>query len=74
MRCFVTAGKHVNNIRATSIARYAPIATTEKMSKEVFSVKSVPELYNENTRPAQWELREFSCVYSPDRKDLSVES
>jgi hypothetical protein len=57
--CFVTAGKHVNDIRAT--ARQPPISTIEEMLGAVFTVGSAPELYNEELRPAQLEFREFSC-------------
>jgi hypothetical protein len=51
MLCLVTAGKHVNDIRA--IARQPPTTTIEKLLKAVFSVGSSPRLYNENLRPAE---------------------
>jgi hypothetical protein len=48
MRCLVTAGKHVNNIRA--VARQPPITTIEKQLVAAFSVGTNPMLYNEETR------------------------
>jgi hypothetical protein len=50
MRCFVTAGKHINNIRA--ITRQSPI-TIGKLLEAVFSVGSAPRIYNEDPRPAE---------------------
>jgi hypothetical protein len=54
MRCLVTAGKHVNDIRA--IARQPPI-TTEKLLEAVFSVGSARS-YIARTPGL---LSEFSC-------------
>jgi hypothetical protein len=51
MRCLVTDGKHVNNIRAN--ARQPPITITEKGLEAVFSVGSAPRLYSEDPRPAE---------------------
>jgi hypothetical protein len=50
MHCLVTAGKHVNNIRA--LARQPPITTIELLGA-VFSVGSAPRLYNEEPRPTE---------------------
>jgi hypothetical protein len=50
MCCLVTAGKHVNNIRA--IARQPPI-TVEGLLEAVFSVGSAPRLYSEDSRLAE---------------------
>jgi hypothetical protein len=62
MCCLVTAGKHVNDIRA--IARQAPI-TIEKMLEAVFSVGSAPRLYSEDPRPAEWiQLRDIRRTVS----------
>jgi hypothetical protein len=41
--CLITAGKHINNIRA--IARKPPITTTEELLETVFSVRLVPSGY-----------------------------
>jgi hypothetical protein len=46
MRCLVTAGKHVNDIRA--IARQPLIITKDEVLEEVFSVASVSRLYSED--------------------------
>jgi hypothetical protein len=51
MRCLVTAGKHVNNIR--DIGRQPSITTIEGLLEAAFSVGSDPRLYSEETRPAQ---------------------
>jgi hypothetical protein len=51
MRCLVTTGKLVNDIRA--IAGQPHITTIEKLLEAVFSVGSAPKLYNENPRPAE---------------------
>jgi hypothetical protein len=51
MRCLVTAGKYVNDIRA--IARQRPI-TIEKLLESVFSVGSVPRLYSEDPSLAEF--------------------
>jgi hypothetical protein len=59
MSCLVTTHKHVNSTRA--IVRQPSITTIEELLNAVFSVRSAPELYNEDPRPAQRELREFSC-------------
>jgi hypothetical protein len=50
MHCLLTAGKHVNNIRAN--ARQPPITTVELLGA-VFSVGSVPGIYNDDLRPAE---------------------
>jgi hypothetical protein len=47
----VTAGKHVNDIRA--VARQPLITTIEKLLEAVFSVKSTPRLYSKNLRPSE---------------------
>jgi hypothetical protein len=47
MHCLVTAGKHANNIRA--ISRQPPITRIEELLGAVFSVGSVPGLYDEDT-------------------------
>jgi hypothetical protein len=47
----VTAGKHVTIIQ--DIVRQASIITIEKLLEAVFSVGSVPRLYNEDRNPAQ---------------------
>jgi hypothetical protein len=44
MLCFVTAGKHVNNIRV--IAGQPSITTMEKLSENFFSIGSARRLYN----------------------------
>jgi hypothetical protein len=51
IRCWVTAGKHVNDIRA--IARQQPITTIEKVLESVFSVGSAPRKYSEDPGPAE---------------------
>jgi hypothetical protein len=53
----VTAGKHVNNIRA--IARQPPITTIEERLGAVFSVGSAPGVKNEDPPGRQRELREL---------------
>jgi hypothetical protein len=50
MRCLVTAGKHVNIIRA--IDREPPIRIIEELL-EVVSVGSTLRLCSENPRPAE---------------------
>jgi hypothetical protein len=47
----VTAGKHINNIRA--IARQPSITTIEELLRAVFSFGSVQKLYDQDPRPAQ---------------------
>jgi hypothetical protein len=69
MRCLVTVGKHVNNIRA--ITRQPPI-TIKELFGAVFSVGSVRSIYNEDPRPTQWNLESSVAGYSPDKKDLRV--
>jgi hypothetical protein len=49
MRCLVTAGIHVNDIRAIA---WQPPVTIEGLLEMVFSVLSVPRLYSEDLRPA----------------------
>jgi hypothetical protein len=51
MRCLVTAGNHVNSIRA--IAMQPPITTAEGLLEAVFSVGSATRLYSDNPRPAE---------------------
>jgi hypothetical protein len=46
MRCLVTAGKHVNSIRA--IARQAPTTVIEGLLEAVLSAESAPRLYKKN--------------------------
>jgi hypothetical protein len=48
MRCWVTVGKHVNDIR--TIARQPPITTIDKLLEAVFSVVSTPRIYSEDPR------------------------
>jgi hypothetical protein len=55
MRCVVTVGKHINDIR--DIARQQNITTIDELLEAVFSVSSAPRLYSEVPRPA-----EFSSV------------
>jgi hypothetical protein len=50
MRCLVTAGKHVNNIRA--IASQPPITTIEGLLEALFSIGSSPRLHNDDTSQA----------------------
>jgi hypothetical protein len=50
-RCLIMAYEHVNNIWA--IAIQPTITTIEELLGPVFSVASVPGLYNEDLRPAQ---------------------
>jgi hypothetical protein len=52
MHYLVTAGKHVNDIRA--IARQPPIKTMEKPLEVVFSVGSDPKLYSEDPKPTEF--------------------
>jgi hypothetical protein len=72
MCCLVTDGKHVNNIRA--IARQLPRTTIGTLLGAVFSVGSVPRLYNEDPRATERNWENSVAGYSPDRKDLSVGS
>jgi hypothetical protein len=51
MHCLVTAGKHINSIRA--IARQLPITAVEGSLEVVFSVGSTLRLYSEDPRPAE---------------------
>jgi hypothetical protein len=51
MRCLVTAGKHVKNIRA--IPRQPPITKIKGLLEAVFSVESTPSLCSEDRRPAE---------------------
>jgi hypothetical protein len=69
MRCLVTAGKHINDIR--DIARQSPIATIEKLLKAVFSVGSAPRLYGGDTRRAElFQLRDIRRTVQPERVKL----
>jgi hypothetical protein len=51
MPCPVTAGKHVNNIRA--INSQPPITTIEGLLEAAFSVGSALRLYSEDPREAE---------------------
>jgi hypothetical protein len=51
MCCLVTAGKHVNNIRA--IVRQLPITTVEGLLEAMFSGGSTLRLYSEDPRLAE---------------------
>jgi hypothetical protein len=51
MRCLVTAGKHINDIRF--IARQPPITTIDGLLDAVFSVRSAPKVCREDPRPAE---------------------
>jgi hypothetical protein len=51
MRCLVTAGKRVSNIRA--IARQPPITTIEGLLEAVFTVGSAPKLYSQESRSSE---------------------
>jgi hypothetical protein len=62
MRCLVAASKHVNDIRATA---RQPTITTEKLLEAVFSVRSAPRLYSEDSRPAEWiKIRKIGMICS----------
>jgi hypothetical protein len=56
VHCLVTAGKHVNNIRA--IARQLPVTTTEELLEAVFSAMG---LYNKDPRPAKFSSQLKAC-------------
>jgi hypothetical protein len=58
MRCFVTAGEHVNNIRA--IARQPSMTTIQDLLQAMFPVGVVSGIYNEDPSSAQG--RERPCV------------
>jgi hypothetical protein len=66
VRCLVTAGKHVNNIRA--IARNPPITTIEGLLKAVFSVSSAPWPHTEDSRRAIQFSRGLAVEWSSARK------
>jgi hypothetical protein len=50
MRCLVTAGKHIRNIR--TIARQPPITEIKGLMEGAFSFESAQRLYSEDRRPA----------------------
>jgi hypothetical protein len=59
MHCLATAGKHVNNIRAT--ARQPPTTIIEGLLEGVLSVGYAPRLYSEDPRLAKGNSAKSAC-------------